>query len=590
VVERWNVEGDSMSWMQRAALWLGQKATAYGSVSVDTTSPKMAHFVGGQPTITGKVINDDTMMRITTAYACVRIIAETIGCVTLDIFERKENGNAEKVKDHDLGEILINGPNSEMTGMVYRECMGTNLAARGNAYSLIERRSKGQVSSLFPFPASRVSVRKDSTTGWEVKYGVDDRGKTEWYPSEKIWHWKGFGYNGLMGLSPLQSAREALGLAIAGEEAEARLFANGLSASAILSIPQFLKPEQRKQADEILAGMHAGLTNFGKPYLLEGGMKVEDGIFAPRDAQFLELRRFQISELCRLWRISPHMIADLERATNNNIEQLSLEFAMYTMLPYYRRIEEEARQLFIPGDKRKYFVRFNYESLLRADSAARAALYNIMLQNGVLTRNEVRALENRNSEKTKGMDDFTVQLNMVPIDKLEEAQKAKVPPPAPAADPNADPNDPANIDPNKPKPKPKPPADDNTDKAVINVGLQGIEDLAGYVKQAVETVQTQSAMVARLVDALDAHGAAAEVLSKQAARVDALNTSTRSEIASSLSEGQAKMAEAIVALAESLKESAERSERAAALASRPRKVITDDSGNPIGTMPVDTLQ
>jgi len=178
--------------------------------------------------------------------------------------------------------------------------------------------------------------------------------------------------------------------------------------------------------------MHAGVVNMNKPMLLEGGMKVESGLITPDDAQFLQLRQFTVIELCRLFGIKPHMIAALERATDNNIEKLSLEFVMYTMLPYVRRDELGARKLFKPADRTKFFYRYNFEGLLRADSVARAGLYSIMLQNGVFSRNEVRALENRNSVDDPAMDQYTVQSNMAMIDQLA-AMVAKRMAPKPTA-------------------------------------------------------------------------------------------------------------------------------------------------------------
>lgn len=404
--------------LKRAALRVGAMMASYGGGLTFSLSDhqKMGQVFGGNAAVTGHRINDESAMRVTTAFACVRIIAETVGEVPLQIFERQASGNAEKV-DHDLGAVLVEQPNLDMNGLEYREAKATNLAARGNAYSIIDRNGKGNVAALYPVPASRMIMKRKPDRS--IVYLTDISGKTEEYPADKVWHWKGFGYSGLEGLSPIGCARQALGLALAGEEFNGRMYANGLTASAIISIPQWLKSDQRREAEKKLADMHSGLLNTGKPYLLEGGMKVEDGVFAPKDAQFLELRGFQIPEICRVWRISPHMIAQLDRATNNNIEQLSLEFVMYTMAPYFRRIEEKARQLFKPADRNRFFVRFNYEALLRADSAARAQLYSILLQNGVFNRNEVRALENRNRVEGQGMDDFTVQSNMALLQLLE---------------------------------------------------------------------------------------------------------------------------------------------------------------------------
>jgi HK97 family phage portal protein len=398
---------------------LEKKAYSSGqTVSISENSPKLSSTLGGGgQTIVGKTVNDTTAMQVTTFFACIRLLAETMGAMPSAIYRQQSNGNAEKV-DHPLAEVLIHQPNADMNGIEYREASTSNLAARGNACSVIERRSNGDVLSLYPVPWSGTQVKRDSSTNYEIKYGIPDRGKTEWMPAEKIWHRKGFSFGGLTGLSPIQCAREAIGLALAGETYNAQLFAQGLMPSAIIKIPEWLKPEQRKVANEKLQEMHTGLKSLGKPMMLEGGMTVESGLLTPDDAQFLQLRQFTVVEICRLLNIKPHMVASLEQATNNNIEQLSLEFVTYTMLPHIRRDEVAARKLFKPADRDKYFYRYNFDGLLRADSNARAQLYSILLQNGVYSRNEVRALENRNRSDDEAMDQYTVQSNMAMIDQL----------------------------------------------------------------------------------------------------------------------------------------------------------------------------
>lgn len=393
---------------------------AYGSEAISLTgqnSQKLSSFFGGGVSTTGKAVNDTTAMQVTAFFACVRLLAETMGAMPSAMYRAEKGGNAQKI-DHSLSEVLIDQPNSDMDGIQFREASTSNLAARGNAYSLIERRGDGNVSSLYPIPSSRVQVKRNSETNWEVRYGVQDRGQTVWYPAEKIWHRRGFSFDGLLGLSPIACAREALGLALAGEEFNARLFGQGLRPSALVSIPNWLTPEQRQTANAKLMEMHSGLHNMNKPMLLEGGMTVADGLMTPDDAQFLQLRQFTVVEICRLLGIKPHMIAALERATDNNIERLSLEFVMYTMLPHMRRDEVGARKLLSPRDRGQIFYRYNFEGLLRADSVARANLYSILLQNGVYSRNEVRALENRNSVNDPAMDQYTVQSNMAMIDQL----------------------------------------------------------------------------------------------------------------------------------------------------------------------------
>lgn len=418
-----------MSPLKKLALWAAQKAATYGGVQFSLTDhQKLSSVFGMNRSHSGKSVTESAAMGVTTVWACVRLLAETMGAMPSGIFRNEKSGNATKVDDHPLYEILIEQPNSDMNGLEAREARTANLALHGNSYSIIDRRGSGDVISLYPVPAGSMKKQRDESTNWQTMYGVPDRGKIEWYPAEKIWHTKLFSFNGLHGLSPIGYAREAMGLALAGEEFNARLFGNGLMPSARISIPQWLTPEQRKLANAKLIEMHAGLANMQKGMVLEGGMTVESGLISPDDAQFLQLRQFTVIELCRLMGIKPHMVASLEQATNNNIEQLSLEFVMYSMLPYMRREEMAARKLFKPADRGQYFYRYNADGLLRADSAARAQLYSIMLQNGVFTRNEVRALENRNRSEADGMDEFSVQLNMTLVQFLEQMAKQNAKP------------------------------------------------------------------------------------------------------------------------------------------------------------------
>lgn len=407
------------------AIKAGQYSGASFSLADPTASQKLSGSFGSRASYTGKAVNDNTAMQITTTWACIRLLAETMGAMPSSIYRYEKDGNASKADDHPLNEILVYQPNADMNGLEYREARTANLALRGNSCSLIERRGNGDVLSLYPVPWLQVQYKCDVSTDYEPMYGIMDRGQREWYPAEKIWHTRAFSFGGKVGLSPLEYARETMGLALAGEEFNARLFGQGLMPSAKVSVPQWLTEEQRKVANAKLLDMHAGLVNMNKPMLLEGGMTVESGLFTPDDAQFLQLRQLTVVEICRLFAVKPHMVAALERATDNNIEKLSLEFVMYTMLPYIKREEEGTRKLFKPGDKNKYFYRYNFEGLLRADSQARANLYSIMLQNGVFSRNEVRALENRNKIEDPAMDSYTVQSNMAMIDQLADLIDAR---------------------------------------------------------------------------------------------------------------------------------------------------------------------
>ena len=412
-----------MSWVGSAGRWLQRKTAGVALRALSLTDPKGWEILMN-PTHTGRSVTADSAMQISVVWSCVKILAESIGTLPWAVYERERNGNARRLDDHPLAQVLRRTPNADMATAECRGALQTNLGLTGNGYSLIERTGAGDVLSLYPVPSAR--VKPELSPEGELRYKVLDRGRWEILPRERIWHLRGFGATGIIGYSPIGMARQAMGLALATEEFGAKLFANGLKPSAVVTLPGWLTDEQRKIARENIQNVYIGLDNAHKPALLEGGMTYTQVTIPPEDAQFLETRRFQLHEICRIYRIPPHMVADLERATFSNIEQMSLEFVMYTLLPWLKRWEESVnRWLLRPAERGRIFVRFNFEGLLRADSAARAQLYSILLQNGVYSRNEVRALEDRNRIDDPSMDEFTVQSNMTLLQLLEQLARSQ---------------------------------------------------------------------------------------------------------------------------------------------------------------------
>lgn len=363
-------------------------------------------------------------MQVAAVWSCNRVIAETIASLPGAMFERDSSGNLNRT-DHELGEILMASPNADQTGPEFFESKVLNQGLNGNGYSIIDRRGNGEVSSLTPVIASQMRPYRKDGKG-PIRYKLNDRGKEEELPQEKVWHWKTFSQDGCVGLSPIGNARETMGLAMAQQEVAGRLFANGMHSSIIVQGKDWIPDDQRAAVHAKIKELYQGLKNAGEPMILEGGMTAEKGIMPFVDAQFVQLLQMGSRQICGVYRVPPHMIGDLERATFSNIEQQSLEYVMYTILPYLRRIEASiTKWLLRPGERTRFVFRFNFEGLLRADSSARASLYSIMLQNGVLTRNEVRALENRNRLEIDGMDEPTVQQNMALIEQLSALLAAK---------------------------------------------------------------------------------------------------------------------------------------------------------------------
>lgn len=410
----------------------GDMATAGMSYSARDAS--FAQWSANGTSYTGKNVTDQTAMQVSAVWACVRILSETIGSLPLHVYQRDERtGNATKV-DHQLGSVLAMAPNADMTAVEFREAMVTNLALRGNAYAEVERNGKGAVVSLYPLSAALVEPKRrdDGRIVYEVKDGAKPRVLTQ----SQVWHVKGFGADGLVGLSPVAYARQSLGMSLAAEEFQARFFANGANPSWIISIPQWLEKDQREVARRNIEKIWQGLDNAHRAAILEGGMTATAATMPLEDAQFMQLRGFSIQEICRIYRIPPHMVADLSRSTNNNIEHQGLEFVQFTLAPYLVRFEASAaRWLMTPEERSRYFLRFNVDALLRADAAGRAALYSSAVQNGWMSRNEVRALENRNTVAEEGMDDFTAQSNLLPVERI--FADPPEPKPEPVAEPAA---------------------------------------------------------------------------------------------------------------------------------------------------------
>lgn len=402
----------------------------------DTTNRDMvSRALGSGGTSSGKTITPDNAMAISAAWGCMRIISEALGTVPWAIYERKGKDNAEKVPDHPLSKVLVDSPNADMTSAEYRETLALNLCQNGNTYSMIER-AGNKIISLYPMKSGDVTPKRDKTG--KVYYEWSKDGQQLELPRDKVWHVRLFSNDGLVGLSPIGAAREALGTSLAAEDFAARFFSQGGMPGGTVTMPEWLTDEQRAQAQGKLNAVMTGLGNAHTFALFEGGMKPEPWTGMPlKDMEFLLLRKFSILEIARFYRIPPHMIQDLDKATFSNIEHLAGEFVTFTLMPYFTKIESSvSKWLLAPNERSKFFLRFNFEGLLRADSAGRASFYTVMVDKGIMTRNQVRALENLNKSTSDGMDAYTVQSQMVSIeDVVKEEKEEPVAPPAFGAPP-----------------------------------------------------------------------------------------------------------------------------------------------------------
>ena len=387
-----------------------------------TAGSSYSFFLGGSTA--GKRVNERTAMQMTAVYSCVRILSETVASLPLQFYRYTKDGGKEKAVGHPLYFLLHDEPNPEMTSFVFRETLMSHLLLWGNAYAQIIRNGRGEVMALYPLMADRMEVGRDrdGQLYYEYRMSAEDaptmKGTCVRLSPSDVLHIPGLGFDGLVGYSPIAMAKNAIGMAIACEEYGAKFFANGAAPSGVLEHPGTLKDPSRVR--ESWQSTFGGSGNANKVAVLEEGMKYTPISISPEQAQFLETRKFQIDEIARIFRVPPHMIGDLEKSSFNNIEQQSLEFVKYTLDPWVSRWEQAmARSLLSAEEKKKYFVKFNVDGLLRGDYQSRMNGYATARQNGWMSANDIRELENLDRiSAEQGGDLYLVNGNMM---KLEDA-------------------------------------------------------------------------------------------------------------------------------------------------------------------------
>ncbi|ATA23527.1 phage portal protein [Brenneria goodwinii] len=372
----------------------------------------------GAESAAGKTVTVDKALQLSAVWSCVRLLSETIATLPVGFYERTADGR-QSANDHPLYELLHNQPNADMTAVEFWEMIMAGLLLWGNAYAEIDRTGK-RITALIPLRPERMKVELSSNGDPIYTYRDITGGRTRRIDECDLMHVRAFSTNGIVGLSPVSYARETLGLSMATNEASSKIFANGMRPSGVLSMDQILKKEQRDEVRESLVKQFSGSMNTGKMMVLEAGMKFQPITMNPEDAQMLQSRAFNIEEICRWFRVWPGLIghnAAGQTMWGSGVEQMLIGFLTFSLRPWLTRIEQSVRRsLLIPGERNRYFAEFSIEGLLRADSAARAAFYSTMTQNGLMTRNEARGKENLPPHSSG--DQLTVQSNLLPLDQL----------------------------------------------------------------------------------------------------------------------------------------------------------------------------
>ena len=377
----------------------------------DSISPAPNFYFGTSGA--GKSVTVSSAIQMSTVYACVRVIAETVASLPLHVYEITDKGSM-KAAGHPLYRILHDEPNAEMSSFIMRETMLSHLLLWGNSYSQIIRSGRNSIIALYPLMPDHMEVDRDSKGRLVYTYTTTE-GQTVKLQPEDVLHIPGLGFDGIMGYSPIALERNAVGLGIAAEEYGAKFFANGARPSGVLTHPNTVKDPKRLR--ESWNAAYGGSANANKVCILEEGMTYAPISIPNSEAQFLETRKFQVEEICRIYRVPPHLVCNLDRATFSNIEHSSIDFAVHTIRPWLVRIEQAMnRALFSETEKGRFFVQFNIDGLMRGDYKSRMEGYAIGRQNGWLSANDIRELENLNPlEDEDGGDVYLCNGNLVPV-------------------------------------------------------------------------------------------------------------------------------------------------------------------------------
>ncbi len=373
----------------------------------------------GATSSSGQAVNVDKALQLSAVWACVRLLSETVSTLPLKLYRRGEDGSREAATDHPMYALLCQRPNAEMTPARFMLLVIASICLRGNAF-IEKRRIGARIVALHPLLPQNVTVKRLPTG--RLEYTYTEEGSRRVIPERDIVHIRGFGLDGVTGMMPVNTGKEVIGSAIAADEASSKVFAQGLQASGFLSTDKTLTKDQREDLREKLTAFQ-GSKNAGKLMVAEAGLKYEGITMDPEAAQMLETRSFNVEEICRWWRVPPFMVGHTTKQSSwaSSVEGMNLQFLTNTLRPLIENIEQELNMGLLGGDH-PFFFEFAVEGLLRTDTKGRAEFYASAAQNGYMNRNEIRRRENQ--PPFEGGDIFTVQSNLVPIDKLGEVQEA----------------------------------------------------------------------------------------------------------------------------------------------------------------------
>ncbi len=374
----------------------------------------------------GVYVDHDTAMQFSAVFRAVSYISATVAGLPWDVIRETETRTIRLV-NHPVWGLLRNRPNFEMGAYSWREIMTAWALSWGNGYSEIEFDGAGRPVALWPITPDRVEVRRDYETE-EIVYRISNRyGGSVELPPWRVFHLHGLGFDGLMGYSVISLAARAIGLGISAERCGEDLLANGAMSTGALKHPGKLSPEAKKRMREDFQTIMKGPGNRWNMPIFEEGMDWVDMMINPEDAQMLETRKFQVTDIARWFGLPPHKLQDLEKATFSNIEHQAIEVVNDALMPWVHRLEQEANFKLFTGRERGIRTKINIRGLLRGDDKSRAEYYKIMRELGIYSTNDILKLEDMDPIEGPAGDARIVQLNQTTLERLVsgEAQQQR---------------------------------------------------------------------------------------------------------------------------------------------------------------------
>lgn len=374
---------------------------------------------GGPPSLSGVMVNEETAMTNTAVFAATRIISETVASLPFMTYKRIKTGGKERAPTHPLYKVLHDLANEDMTAFTFWNTLIGHAVTWGNAFAEIEWDNYGRVKALWPLLPNQTSVERKLDGSIWYHTTIPRTGQTMALPAYRVLHIPGLGFDGLVGYSVISMHREAIGLAIATEKYGASYFGNGARPGAVLEHPGNLSDPAQKRLRDGWNEMHQGLEKQHRIAILEEGLTYKQIGLPPEDSQFLETRKFQVTEVARMFRVPPHKLGDLERATFSNIEHQSIEFVVDSIRPWLIRTEQEVkRKLLSTSQDEGFFAEFLVDGLLRGDAKTRNEALQIQRQNGIINADDWREIENMNPQEGGQGKKYLVNSAMIAVDQI----------------------------------------------------------------------------------------------------------------------------------------------------------------------------